>query len=81
MVTLAPMASPTPIPGWSRSPAVTAVINSSGSAPANSTPTATAVTPSRRPAAPACSANSSAPTKSATAETANTTSPRTTAGA
>jgi len=45
-----------------------AVIISSGSAPASTSPTAKAVTPKRRPAADACSAKSSEPAVNRTAD-------------
>jgi len=54
-----------------------AVISSSGSAPASTSPTANTLTPKRRPAAKACSANSSAPPVSKTAEASRKRNPTT----
>src|SRR5205823_6332874 len=64
---LAPITSPSAIPGDPLSEATTTVASSSGSAPASNNASAKALTPSRAEAAPRCSAKASAPhTMSAT---------------
>ena len=74
MVRLAPIASPAASPGRCRPDAITAVIISSGSAPASRNAAPNTVIPSPRAAAAAFSANSSAPAIRSTADTAS--SPR-----
>jgi hypothetical protein len=76
MARLAPIASPAASPGRCRPEAITAVIISSGSAPASRNAAPKTVIPSPRAAAPAFSVNSSAPTISITAETASIPNPR-----
>ena len=76
MVRLAPIASPAASPGRSRPDAITAVIISSGSAPASRNAAANTVICSRRAASAAFSVNSSAPAISITAETASSPSPK-----
>src|SRR5437667_5823539 len=67
MAPLAPMTSPSAIPGDPLSEATTTVASSSGSAPASSSASAKALTPSRAEADPRFSAKASAPhTMSAT---------------
>ncbi len=76
IVRLAPTASPAASPGRCRPDAITAVIISSGSAPASRNAAAKTVIPSPRAAAPAFSVNSSAPVISITADTASSPSPK-----
>jgi len=71
MVRLAPIASPAASPGRCRPEAITAVIISSGSAPASRNAAPKTVIPSRRAAAPTFSVNSSAPAISITADAAS----------
>ncbi len=77
MVKLAPIASSAASPGRCRPDAITAVIISSGSAPASRNAAPNTVSPSPRAAAPTFSVNSSASPISITADTASNPSPTT----